>query len=266
LPVSPNMRKRVKSAFIVFYLFFVLILSFLFTSSVFAIFCPQCGTLNASNAVVCKYCVAKLPDLPDTVNTLSQAQSFFEQENYDKTITILESYCDKNRDYKADVLLAKAYLAKCDILKEEGGSQYMLLAVKALHIGQDLMKISDYQYFPDALYICARYFYFNNSNFKAERYIKKAIKLSSQPSADYFFALGDIYVAKGKRTSTIDIYNKIIAMDVSSENKGMAYYKLGTFLLKIGRKEGGKEALESALQFTNRESLNLKIHSTLKDL
>ncbi len=243
-----------------------LIITFIFSLSSYAIFCPYCEIKNDDDVKVCEHCSADLSYPIEKVDKLSQAKILFEQEKYDKVIMILKNSYEKDRNYNSDILLAKAYLEKCSILKEEGNLDYKVLVWKPYRIGKNLMQISDHRYFSDALFICANSLFINNNKAKAKRYLKKALKLSSNPSADHLFLLGDIYSAAGNKTSARKTYKKIVSMEVSKNQKSYAYYEIGSILLKDGKRKEGKKAMESALQLTTSDRLAAKIRPILDNL
>ena len=240
-----------------------------------AIFCHKCGTELAEEALFCSKCGANLERL-EGKNFYDQSCELFRQEKYDEVISSLVGYCASNpRDIKSQILLAKAYLEKCDFFKEQGSHQYKTLVYKPFEIGKQIILPRD-QYLSEGLYICGRSFLINHRANKASRYIKKAIKLSPEPPVEYFILLGDANFTMAKTEESKDsidnsyyipakkAYEKVIAMKIPNNEKGLGYYKLGIFRLYFNEKKAAKQAFESALQFAEKDSLVSKIHSKME--
>jgi tetratricopeptide (TPR) repeat protein len=211
-----------------------------------------------------------------------QASSFIDEYRYDQAISLLDRYCANNpADTKAEVLLAKAYLGKCSLLKENADKQYKTLVYKPFDIGKNM--IIRYKHNPnqlsEGLYICAHSYLINHRPTKAKRYITKAINISrtASPNTDYYFVLGDANasIAKRERREWNQVgyppgfkevkktYNEIIAMNVPDEIKSLAYYKLGILFSDFKKKQESKDALNSALQLTENDILTSRIRSRL---
>lgn len=263
---------------------FIILATLALVLPAYAIFCSQCGTQNPDDAVYCSKCGAKLLHQKET-DIYKRAPDLLSQYRYDQAITLLVKYCAINpADTKAEVLLAKAYLGKCTLLKENSDKQYKTLVWKPFNIGKKVIVEHEYEpkYLSEGLYICAHSYLINHRPSSANRYIKKAIKLSpsSSPDIDYYFVLGDasaelaiIEYRKGSESRSPRQYNKakntygqIIAMDVSDEIKSQAYYKLGILFSEFKKKEEAKAVLESALQSTNNEILTSRIRSKLENI
>jgi len=263
---------------------FIITATFALVLPAYAIFCSQCGTQNPDDAVYCSNCGAKLLH-PKETDIYREASDLLSQYRYDQAIALLFKHCAINpADTKAEVLLAKAYLGKCTLLKENSDKQYQTLVWKPFNIGKKVIvqRENDPKYLSEGLYICARSYLINHREGKAKRYIKKAIKVSpsSSPEIDYYFVLGDanaklaIIEYRKRSESTFprlykeaqETYEQIIAMDVSDEIKSQAYYKLGILFSEFNKKEEAKTALESALQSTNNEILASRIHNKLESI
>ena len=254
----------------------------IFAASAHAIFCHKCGANNPDDSTYCIKCGAKLLPLEKT-NIYGKACDLFSQGEYDQVISILAGYCASNpKDIKSQILLAKAYLEKCDLLKEQDNQQYKTLVWKPFEIGKKIILPRD-QYLSEGLYICGRSFLINNRANKANRYIKKAIKLSTPPPAEYFIALGDVQFAMAKNEDSTynenstynedanylaakQTYKRVINMEIPNNEKGEAYYKLGFLHLYLNEKRDAKQAFESALQFAKANSLISRIRSKLGPL
>jgi len=248
----------------------------IFAASAHAIFCHKCGVNNPDDSIYCISCGEKLQRL-EKASVYDKAYDLFSQEEYDQVISTLVGYCASNpQDIKSQILLAKAYLEKCDLLKEQDNKQYKTLVWKPFEIGKKIILPRD-QYLSEGLYICGRSFLINHRANKANRYIKKAIKLSTPPPAEYFIALGDAQFAMAKNedpTGNEDFkyiaaektYKRVIDMKILNNEKGKAYYKLGFLNLYLNKKKDAKQAFESALQFAKANSLISRIRSKLESL
>lgn len=238
-----------------------------------AIFCHKCGTELAEEALFCSKCGVNLERL-DGKSFYDQSCELFRQEKYNEVISSLVGYCASNpQDIKSQILLAKAYLEKCDLLKEQGSRQYKTLVYKPFEIGKKIILPRD-QYLSEGLYICGRSFLINRRANRASKYIRKAIKFSMSPPAEYFIALGDAQFAEGIGEDQTGIestyylsaettYKRVIHMEIENNEKGRAYYKLGVLHLYLNEKKDAKQAFESALKFAETDSLISRIHSKL---
>ena len=248
----------------------------IFAASAHAIFCHKCGANNPDDSIYCVKCGAKLLPLEKT-DIYGKACDLFNQEEYNQVISTLTGYCVSNpKDIKSQILLAKAYLEKCDFLKEQDNKQYKTLVYKPFEIGKRIILPRD-QYLSEGLYICGRSFLINHRANKAARYIKKAIKLSTSPPAEYFITLGDVQFALAKNEDPTEnedfkyvaaekTYKKVINMEIPNNEKGKAYYKLGALNLYLNKKRDAKQAFESVLQFAKANSLISRIRSKLESL
>jgi len=246
-----------------------------FSVSAHAIFCIKCGANNPDDSAYCISCGEKLQRLEKSI--YDKACYLFSQEEYDQVISILVGYCESNQeDKKSELLLAKAYLEKCGMLKEEGDQTYKFLVMKSHEIGKKIILPRD-QYLSEGLYICGRSFYINDRPERAARYIKKAIKLLKSPPVEYFIALGDVQFVLAKNDDSMEAesinylaakktYKRVINMEIPNNEKGKAYYKLGVIHLYLKEKGDAKQAFESALKFAETNSLISRIHKKMESL
>jgi tetratricopeptide (TPR) repeat protein len=261
-------------------LFVVTAIVFIFVIPAQAIFCSKCGTQNPDDGVFCIKCGTKLihlkggsiSDQPTKLldqkkgkgAIFDQATELLWREKCDEAISLIENSFGPNpNDMKAKVSLAKAYLAKCEMLKEKGNKQYKSLAFRPLEIGRSIL------HSPDGNYICAHAFLINNRPERARKYANKAIKMSISPRPEYYFVLGDSWVVTHTMSTAppgYDVsprakkaYEEVINMNVSNDVKGLAYYKLAVMFSESGRKEKAKNALKSGLELAEREALVKRI-------
>jgi tetratricopeptide (TPR) repeat protein len=247
----------------------------LFVVSAQAIFCNKCGTDNPDGSKFCSNCGNKLQQLEKSL--YETCCDLYSQEEYDQVISLLSPYCVSNpKDKSSELLLAKAYLEKCNLLKQEGSAVYEALVLRPYEIGKRIHLARD-QHLPEALYVCGRSFYINNRRIRSMKYLKKAIKLSSSPPAEYFIALGDAQFDEGKREdpagmestyylAALNTYSKVIEKTYSNNDKGKAYYKIGVFRLYLNEKKHARQAFESALQLAETNSLISRIRNKMESL
>ena len=252
------------------------ILLLMLAAPVWAIFCPNCGTKNADTANFCIKCGTKLP-VSTEVDKYTKACNLYEAENYDQVISMLGDYCNQNpTDYKFNVILAKAYLEKCEVMKEDGNQEYKDLALIPWGIGKRLYSASQS---PESLYICAKAQNLNDRPTRAKKYIKKVIDESdsSKPNFDYYILFADVEAGlsiqeKMQKGSLFDYsnvkekYEKVINMDITDDQKALAYYKLAIYLKTFGHTKMALEALDSATKLANKEPLKMRIQRRQVDL
>jgi tetratricopeptide (TPR) repeat protein len=269
---------------------FVILATFALVASAFAVFCTQCGTDNPDDAKFCSKCGAKVYHPPKATDTppkvtdiYAQTSDLIEAERYSEAIAFLDKYSkDYRRDPKATVLLARAYLGKCNDLKEKGDPSYKTLVFTPYDIGKQL--ITQYSHTPKYLsqgwYIAGHAVLINDRAKKAIKYIEKAIQISPSPTSEvhYYFVLADAYaeVANTKQMKSASSkmpseyyeaekkYRDIINMDTSNNRKGLAYYKLAVLYSDFRQEKKAKESLKTALTLAEKEALILRIRRILK--
>jgi tetratricopeptide (TPR) repeat protein len=260
---------------------FVILATFALVASAFAVFCTQCGTDNPDNAKFCSKCGAKLYHPSKATDIYAQTSDLIEAERYSEAIAFLNKY-SKDYDPKATVLLARAYLGKCSVLKEKGDPSYKTLVFKPYEIGKQL--ITQYSHTPKYLsqgwYICGHAVLINHRAKKAIKYTEKAIQISPSPTSEvhYYFVLADAYaeVANTKQMESASSkmpseyyeaekkYRDIINMDISNNSKGLAYYKLAVLYSDFRQEKKAKESLKTALTLAEKEALILRIRRMLE--
>lgn len=126
----------------------------------------------------------------------AQAESLFKDKRYDEVIRLLSDPASAEPgNFKLNILLAKAQIEKCAILKARGDKSYKTLVHQPYQKGRVLHKIDKTR--PEPYYIVARSLLINNRPYKAERAIKKALYFSPA-NAEYFVVLGDAYKAQAE--------------------------------------------------------------------
>jgi tetratricopeptide (TPR) repeat protein len=126
----------------------------------------------------------------------AQAESLFKDKRYDEVIRLLSDPASAEPgNFKLNILLAKAQIEKCAILKTKGDKSYKTLIHQPYQKGRMLHKMDETR--PEPYYIVARSLLINNRPYKAERAIKKALYFSPA-NAEYFVVLGDAYKAQAE--------------------------------------------------------------------
>ena len=258
------------------HLFFAITVAFLiFAVPAHAIFCGSCGTNNPEGSEYCMSCGNPLQ--PPENNIYERSSALFEKEQYDQVISLLEGFCAYNpKDIKSRLLLAKAYIEECELLKQKGSAGYKSMVIKAYEIGKEIHLARD-EHLPEALYVCGRSFHINERSERAIKYIKKAIRLSNAPPPEYFIALGDAQFTVARNEDPTGLktpyyllakttYQKAIDADTPNNAKAKAYYKIGVLHLYLDEKKSAGQALNSALTLAETDALILRIKHTLESL
>jgi len=214
--------------------------------------------------VYCSKCGTKLYHPAESVDIYKQWSDLIEGEKFDEAISLLEPQYESNLlDTRAKVLLAEAYLGKCDLLKANGDKQYKTLVLKPNVIGETLL------YSADGYYICAYSFLTNNRPRRASKYIKKAIRLSQFDSRYYLvWGTANAVIAlenneNGKYRIAKKAFQKIIKMNAPKDHKALSYYWLGTLYSKFENNKKALEALNAALDYAEKKSTRMKIKKQL---
>lgn len=261
----------------------IVLLIFLFALPALAVICIECGTQNSNDALYCNRCGIKLHNSQITEEKLElykEASELVEQEKFDEAISLLRQYCIQNKeDTQAAIILAKAYLGKCDLLKMNGDEQYKSLVLKPFEIGKSIVTrhsyLSNPKYFAEGCYIISYSFMINNRQFKSERYIKKAIKISPSPAdqSRYYLMWGtaaaisslenndDIRFKKAKKH-----LEKVINMNASDDHKALSYYWIGTLYSKFYIKKEAIKKLNNALEYAKKKSTRMRIQRQLASI
>jgi tetratricopeptide (TPR) repeat protein len=212
------------------------------------LFCSNCGKENPPDAIFCSICGRRLTQFEKTDLYLHCIASL-EDEDYDAAINALSDYCAHNiTDLKASIVLARAYLGKCDQLKQSANEEYKVLVQKPFLIGKRL--IAQFRYEPhhlaEGFYLCSRSYFINERSSRAIRYMEKAVECDSPSKTEYVLALADLHartaiednpnpskLAEASQFKTaIETYNRVINMDCQDTIKARSYYGLGYLYFK----------------------------------
>ena len=122
-------------------------------------------------------------------DTYAQAEALFKEKKYDNVIRLLLGPAQAEPlSFKLNILLAKAQVEKCAILKAKGDKSYETLLSQPYQIGQRFHKLD--KSLPEPYYIVAKSLLIKNSIYKAIRTIKKALYFSPN-NADYLLVMAD---------------------------------------------------------------------------
>ena len=125
----------------------------------------------------------------------AQAEQLYKEKKYDEVIKVLFAPAyDNPSDFRINVLLAKAQLEKCAILKANGDKSYRALVQEPYVTGRRLHEIDETR--PEPYYIVAKALLINNRLDRSIRTIKKALYYSPN-NPEYFIVLGDGYTVLG---------------------------------------------------------------------
>lgn len=254
-----------------YYLPVLTIFIFMIAMPAYAVFCPYCGADNPEDANFCLKCGSKIANSM-VGDKYTQACNLYENEEYDEVISLIGDYCNENpTNMKYNLILAKAYLEKCEIMKENGDKKYKDVIMIPFNIGKRLYSFSQS---PDTLYIFAKAFVINGRASRGKKYIKKAINqsTSSKPNIDYYFVLADAESAislmhnrdgRNNYLPAVTKYEEIISMDITNDQKALAYYKLALHLEKSKQKKKASDAFSSALKLAQKEVLKSRIQTKI---
>jgi len=157
----------------------------------------------------------------------AKARSLFEKKHYDEVIRLLSgpAYDDPN-NWKINVLLAKAEIGKCEVLKAQG-KDYVALARKAYDTGRSLHQFNKSHIEP--YYIIAKTRFLLNRYMRALGTIERALSLPCENpkclmiKVDLYVLWADWYAKQSNRElEAIAAYEKAIKLrkgDVEFERK-----------------------------------------------
>jgi hypothetical protein len=196
LPLYKEGRRTMKRILCTFtWLFFISISVVPFADAIFS------ATQSPKNPHEKKYVGERAPlliaaDLSAQQDLYLRAEALYREKKYDEVIVILAgpAYSDPS-NYKLNVLLAKAQLEKCAILKANDDNSYKELVQVPYVTGRRLHKIDKTR--PEPYYIVAKALLINNKRGKSVRTIKKALYYSPN-NPEYLIVLGDGYREMGE--------------------------------------------------------------------
>ena len=165
----------------------------------------------------------------DQSNMYTQAEALYKEHKYDDVIRLLaaEAYADP-ANFELNILLAKAQVEKCAIMKEKGNVAYKTLIYQPYDTAQRFHKIRAH---PDLYYIAAKSLLINNRPYRAIKTIKKALRFAPD-NTDYLLVLADAYCAQARAlkkneedsyyskqlfSKANDIYKKVIETKKDNE-------------------------------------------------
>lgn len=251
----------------------IILLTFLFVLPAYAVFCFKCGTQNPDNAVYCSKCGSKLyhPAAGEKEADLYKRSSdLIAQEKWEQVISLLEP---SPSELKRSILLAQAYLGKCELLKEQGDEAYKYLVLLPFNTGEGLMSHHNLHVQSEGFYLVAYSLFVNDRKARAIKHLEKALEISSsfsKPEVRYFLLYGRIKLAQGAAKhddlaymAAIKVFEKIIDMDVENEYKALSCFWLGKLYLRWSDKKKAISSFNNALNYAEYESTRVRIQNQL---
>jgi hypothetical protein len=120
----------------------------------------------------------------------SKAKRLYENRKYDEVIGLLSDPASSRDDYDSDMLLARAQLKKCALLKKRGDESYKTLVQEPYRIGLKYRRVNPTLHEP--YYITALSLLINDRPSRAINSIRRAINLSPG-NGEYFLLRGDAF-------------------------------------------------------------------------
>lgn len=253
----------------------IILLTFLFVLPAYAVFCFKCGTQNLDNAVYCSKCGTKLYHPPageEKADLYKRSSDLITQEKWEQVISLLEP---SPSEQKSSILLAQAYLGKCDLLKRQGDKAYSSLVLLPFNTGKGLISHHNPHVQSEGFYIVAYSFFINDRKAKAKKYLKKALELQSfcTPEVRYLLLDGRIEAAQGfekhddlRIIGARKVFEQIIDMDVENEYKAQSCFWLGELYLRWLDKKKAISSFEAALIYAEYESTRMRIQEQLASI
>lgn len=134
--------------------------------------------------------------IPAAESPLEEGTRLLKQNKYDEAVRVLEKAASKDPySFETNILLGKALLRKCEMLKHQGNDTYKILVHRPYQIGQRLYRVNPTR--PEPYYLVAKSLVINHRPRKAGRTIKKAIYYAGpahEDYAEYQVVLGDSWM------------------------------------------------------------------------
>ncbi len=167
-----------------------------------------------------------------------QAETLFKEKRYDDVITLLSGPCYNNpTNVELNILLAKAQVEKCAILKAKGNNSYKAIIKQPYITGRRLHKMFGPK--PELYYIVAKSLLINNRINRARKTIKKALYYAPN-NADYLIVLGDTYCVTAekdkRRGEDPDCYNESYSKAKDAYEKAITIKNDDEFKTKVEKK------------------------------
>ncbi len=205
-------------------------------------------TISLIILIVPSSCRRQVVVQPDQANfaqsdAYAQAKALFEEKKYDAVIERISGPAHDNPyNFTLNILLAKAQLEKCAILKENGNKSYKTLIYEPYAIGQRLHKMDERRYEP--YYIVAKSLLINNRAHKAKRTIKKALYFAPN-DAESLLVLGDAYFEIARREES-----SASAEEFSIEDKASRLFSQArdAYEMALEKKEEFRDYVEKKLK------------------
>jgi len=153
----------------------------------------------------------------------ARAEELYKEKKYGEVIKLLNGPAyDNPSDFRINVLLAKAQLDKCAILKANGDKSYKTLVQQPYVTGKRLHKIDETR--PEPYYIVAKALLINNRLDRSIRTIKKALYYSPD-NPEYLIVLGDGYAVLGDHEYRLGEKQRLFRIAKNAYEKALKFAK-----------------------------------------
>ena len=159
----------------------------------------------------------------DQSDTYAKAEALFKEKKYDEVIQLIAglAYAEPNNT-KANILLAKAQVEKCAILKAKGDKSYRTLIYQPYKTARRLHKLDKTN--PELYYIVAKSLLINHRSQKSVRTTKKALYFAPD-NPDYLVLLGDGCVALAEGQQNSQQINNLLSLAQDAYEKAIVFRK-----------------------------------------
>jgi len=179
-----------------------------------------CTTLHAPEALQ-QGPIALAQNAYDPDSELSdlyaEAEELYGEKNYDEVVQLLSGPCYSNPTlFELNVLLAKAQVNKCALLKARGDDSYKTLVLQPYETAMRFYKMGKVH--PDLYYIAAKALFINDRPTRARKTAKKAVYFDPR-NVESYLLLGDICTYMGDHDSNNERALKLLADALESYEK-----------------------------------------------
>jgi hypothetical protein len=159
----------------------------------------------------------------DQSDTYAKAEALFKEKKYDDVIKLLAglAYAEPNNP-KPNILLAKAQVEKCAILKAKGDQSYKTLIYQPYKTARRLHKLDKTN--PELYYIVAKSLLINQRVYKSVKTAKKALYFAPN-NPDYLVLLADGYVALAESEQSPQRANDLLSLAKDAYEKAVVFRK-----------------------------------------
>lgn len=153
----------------------------------------------------------------------ARAEQLYKENKYSEVIKLLYGPAyDNPSDFRINILLAKAQLGQCAMLKANGDKSYKTLVQQPYVTGRRLHKINETR--PEPYYIVAKALLINNKLDRSIRTIKKALYYSPD-NPEYLIVLGDGYAVLGDHEYRLGEKQRLFRIAKDAYEKALKFGK-----------------------------------------